>query len=208
MASPRTLYPQEVDDFESQPEIRCINVSPFTCKLEIGTVPGSRPRRHKLEPGAGVYLQAGYAEPYLTEVGKTVRPIVESLTEREAWPGVRDYDKDDKLVWIRKPGPRLPMVVAESRAAEVKAQWDAALAQRDAADTAPLRMTLQRADGSSVEVQADIERPRAARPVPMEDAEDQAAIGHDEPPPDHDDPLAPVLLPVAEPEAPKGRRGR
>ena len=37
------------------------------------------------------------------------------------------FDKDGKLVWIQQPGPRLPMVVAEDRTADVRAQWDAAM---------------------------------------------------------------------------------
>lgn len=196
-----TLEDDEFDAAsEERSEVRCINVSPYTARIEIATVPGSKPRRHRLDPGQGVYLQHGYTVTFIGAGGRDVRPTIESLTEREAWPGRRDHDKDGKLVWLVKPGPRLPMVVAEDRAADVKAQWDAALRQREENQSAPLRLTLQRQDGQDVEVEADIapRRPKAkARPIV--DDEDQSGGPVDEPPPEHDDPIEPDPDPGVEP---------
>lgn len=191
--STRTVEDEDFDnEAEEQSEVRCINVSPFTARISIGTVAGSKPRRHRLEPGQGVYLQHGYTVEFVGSGGQPVRPTIESLTEREAWPGVRDYDKDNKIVWLTRPGPRLPMVVAEPRAREVKAQWEAAMKRHDEVQAGPLRLTLQRQDGVDVEVQADITpAPKRARPAPVVDDEDQVGGPIDEPPPDHDDPIDP-----------------
>lgn len=193
------------EEAEEQSEVRCINVSPFPARFEIATVPGSKPRRHKLSPGGSVYLQHGYTVPFLGASRKIVQPTIESLTEREAWPGKRGPDSDGKIVWQVKPGPRLPMVVSEDRAASVKAQWDAAMASKDEALNAPLRMTLQRADGTQVQVDAEIAPSpvplRGRKPVPVVDEEDQEGE-LDEPPPDIDDPIAPgEVAPVTLPKA-------
>lgn len=203
MGSPRSYggaqaTAHEDDDFDDAPEVRCINVSPYTARLELATTPGTKPRRHKLEPGQGVYLQHGYTVPFLSPTGATVRPTIEALSEREAWPGRRDYNADDKLVWLRKPGPRLPMIVPEDRAGEVKAQWAAAMAEQATADAAPLKLTLQRPDGREVQVEAEIEPVKARTKAAPAAADDDEVVAFDDPPPDHDEPLDAVQLPTAD----------
>lgn len=199
----RTQDEIEFDRDALSGEVRCVNVSPFAARFEIATVAGSNSRKYTLQPGQTVMLQRGYTQPFIGASRKEVQPTIESLTERESWPGVRGTDADGKIVWKVKPGPRLPMVVAENRADEAHARWDAAMADKDAAAVAPLRMTLQRTDGSSIEVEAAIEPVPLrgkARPV-IEDDEYQCGGPLDEPPPDHDDP-DPVTLPAATPAAP------
>ena len=225
---PRTTQQRSaVDDWdidaEESSEERCVNISPYVARLEFATVPGSKPRRHVVPPCGGLYVQRGYARPYTGSAGKEMPPTIFSLSEIEAWPGRREPDKDGKLVWVVQPGPRLPMVVPESEAKVWQKRWDTALAAKAEADKAPLRLTLQRTDGTEVQVQAEIAKPApAAARRAVEDDEDQMA-GGDEPPPEHDDPIpgddaAPVQLPpAAAPAVPppaiptraeaKGRRG-
>lgn len=199
-------FEEEFDrDSESGSEELCINVSPFTARIEFGTTPGTKPRKHTLAPGGRLYVQNGYALPHKSASGGMVRATIEAMTDREAWPGERGQDKDGKLVWVTKPGPTLPMVVHESRADEIRARWAAALAKREAEQAAPLRMTLERADGTQVQVQADIVTPRAPEARRgVVDEEDQTAGGDDPPPaPEHDDLIEPVvILPPVDPVIP------
>jgi hypothetical protein len=160
-------YAQESNERDAgeQQERQVVNVSPFVAKFQIGTMPGTRARRHELKPGEAMWLQAGYCDPFIGESLRPVRPTIESLTERHAWEGRNAWDKDGKPYWAVKPGPQLPMVVEVGKADEYRARWRDAMTQKEAADKAPLRMTLQRQDGTDVQVEAEIAPPpRVARP--------------------------------------------
>jgi hypothetical protein len=123
-------------DAEVQSEARVVNVTDDVVRFEIATQPGSKPRRYKLSPHgrteSAVFIQEPYTRPY-KGVGRGLIPAtIETLTEREAYPagplGPPGMDG------IRRPvydaGPRLPCVVHEERAAEVRALWVKAMAQR------------------------------------------------------------------------------
>ncbi len=197
-------YQETDDDREAgmQQERQVVNVSPFVARFEIGTMPGTRSRRHELKPGETMYLQAGYCDSFIGESLRPVRATIESLTERHAWEGRNAWDKDGKPYWAVKPGPQLPMVVEVSKADEFCGKWRAAMAQKEAADKAPLRMTLQRQDGTDVEVEAEIApAPRAARPAVVDGIE-QDAPHVIEPPPDDDLPVASAAAPPAQPQPP------
>lgn len=159
-------------------EARVVNVSPFTARFEIGTTPGNDPRFYTLKPGESVHIQRGYAFEFMGASRKPVQPIIESLTERAAYPG----------------GPSLPMVVIDSKANEVKAAWAAAMKRANMAPE-PVKVMVPRADGG--EPMEMMVQP----PVPMRrqitDDEDQDAGPIDEPPPDHNDP-EPVTVGAAE----------
>lgn len=214
----------DFDEFEieaqSNREMNVLNVSPYRARIEIATVPGTRPRRFMLEPGESMYLQHGYCVPFLTATRKEAPPWIETHTEIEAWPGERYYDANDsKYKWRVSPGPRLPQVVSEDRARAVAVQWEQALAQRDRDATAPLKLRFERTDGTKVEVEADVDpvpmRGRAAAAPPVIDEEDQSAPGNDEPPPDDDTPPEPEIpvvsasgaVTTAAPDKPERRRG-
>lgn len=197
-AAPARRFDDEFEDFDRQAEnyseAPVTNVSPYVARFQIATVPGSSPRNYKLDPGQTMNVQRGYTAAFVGASMRTVRPTIESMTEREAWPGKRGLDKDGKVIWLRHPGPRLPMVVSDERVGEVSDLWSQAIEQRAANDTAPLRMTLQRTDGSEVEVEADVERtppipPQRGKAAPkVDDDEDQIGGPIDPPPPEHDDP--------------------
>lgn len=182
---PRSLNPS-IEDFDRDAaqlsEARCINVSPFTARIEIGTTPGSPPRRHKIGPGQSMHLPIGYCSEFTGSGRQPVRATIESLTEREVYP----------------KGPRLPMVVHEERAAEIAAKWREAL---DSAQKKPdlVEVSIPTADGaepiktmiappSNAPDASTIEALRAALP-PGPDEEDQSGGPVDEPPPDHNDPI-------------------
>lgn len=192
---------QEIDERDTglQQERQVINVSPFVAVFHIGTMPGTRARRHELKPGETLWLQAGYCDSFIGESLRPVRATIESLTERHAWEGRNAWDKDGKPYWAVKPGPQLPMVVEVSKADEYRAKWKAAMAAKDEADRAPLRMTLQRQDGTDVEVQAEIAPARTSRPVVVGGIEQDTPHVIEEPPPDDD---LPVMAP-APPTAPQ-----
>lgn len=192
---------QEIDDRDRdaglQQERQVVNVSPFVARFEIGTMPGTRSRRHELKPGETLWLQAGYCDSFVGESLRPVRATIESLTERHAWEGRNAWDKDGKPYWAVKPGPQLPMVVEVSKADEYRAKWRAAMAAKDEADKAPLRMTLQRQDGTDVEVQAEIQpAPRVSRPPVVGGIEQDAPHLIEEPPPDDDLPVMASAPPV------------
>ncbi|HSR79089.1 MAG TPA: hypothetical protein VLN57_21125 [Xanthobacteraceae bacterium] len=210
MAYAQQEYDAERDDGLAA-EVQVVNVSPFVARFEIGTMPGTRGRKTELKPGETMYLQAGYCQDFIGESLRPVRATIESLTERHAWEGRNAWDKDGKPYWAVKPGPQLPMVVTAAKAPEMRARWAAAIAQHKADENAPLRMTLQRQDGTDVEVQAEIApAPRRAAPVMQGGIEAADPVVIDEPPPDHNDPLdLPVATapPQAPPSIPK-RGGR
>lgn len=192
---------QESDDDRGeaglQQERQVINVSPFVAKFKIGTMPGTRARQHELKPGETLWLQAGYCDSFIGESLRPVRATIESLTERHAWEGRNAWDKDGKPYWAVKPGPQLPMVVEISKADEYRAKWRAAMVQKAAADNAPLVMTLQRQDGTDVQVQAEISpTPRAAKPVVVGGIEQDTPHVIEEPPPDDDLPMATSAAPA------------
>jgi hypothetical protein len=151
-----------------------VNVSPFTARFEIGTTPGNDPRFYTLKPGEGVHVQHGYAHEFLGASRQPVRPIIESLTERQAYPG----------------GPSLPMVVINTKADEAKAAWDAAMKRANQAP-ASIKVSIPRADGGDpVEMHLQPEHvPMRGKPV-VDDDEDQDAGPIDEPPPEHNEPEA------------------
>lgn len=191
-------------DAEANTEQRVVNVSPFPARIEIATNPGTKPRRFKLMPGGSMFLQQGYCVPFMSVTQREVAAWIETHTEREAWPGVRMFDaNNNKWVWKIPPGPRLPMVVHEDRADEFKERWARAMTDKAEAQTAPLRLTLQRQDGIPVDVEATVEPPvplRRAAPPPPVDEEDQTA-GGDEPPPDDNEPPPPEIPTVTIPAA-------
>lgn len=191
---------QESDDRGEaglQQERQVVNVSPFVAKFKIGTMPGTRARQHELKPGETLWLQAGYCDDFVGESLRPVRATIESLTERHAWEGRNAWDKDGKPYWAVKPGPQLPMVVEISKADEYRAKWRAAMVQKAAADNAPLVMTLQRQDGTDVQVQAEISpTPRAAKPSVVNGIEQDTPHVMDEPPPDDDLPVMTSAAPT------------
>jgi hypothetical protein len=153
-------------------DVRVVNVSPFDARFEIATVPGSPPRMIRLKPGESTLLQRGYTVETQSMASKNYKlpPAIEVNTMREAWPGKRSI-KSGVETWHVQPGPRLPMVVSEFRAAEVKAQWEAAMMERSEAERAPMRLVMQRTDGTAVEVEAAVESVPAprAKAGPVED---------------------------------------
>lgn len=186
MSGPRTLsrYPDdEANDRDFEQNV--VNVSPHEARFEIGAGPGAQPRRYRLKPGQSVTIQSGYTKPFTGAGRQPVRATIESLTERQVYPG----------------GPSLPMVVHADRAAEVRAQWSAMIA-KGAAPPPPVKVMVPRADGGEpIEMTV---QPAAApileEPVPMrraapvvEDDEDQTGEPIDEPPPDHNDPEPPTV---------------
>jgi len=176
-------------------DVRVVNVSPFDARIEIATVPGSPPRMIRLAPGETTLLSRGYTvETRGASKHYMVPAAIEVNTTREAWPGRRSI-KEGKETWHTNPGPRLPQVVAESKADAVRAQWDQAMSQRAEAEKAPMRIVMQRTDGTSVEVEAAVEpAPRARAPV------DDGGIV---PIPDDDpDDMPPLVLPPMQPTAP------
>lgn len=197
---------ETIDDREAglQEERQVVNVSPFVAKFSIGTMPGTRARRHELKPGETLWLQAGYCGDFIGESLRPVRATIESLTERHAWEGKNAWDKDGKPYWATKPGPQLPMVVEVSKAAEYRARWRAAMTQKEQADKAPLRMTLQRQDGTDVQVEAEIApAPRAAKPAVVDGIEQDTPHVIEEPPPDDDLPVMASAPPTQPPVIPK-----
>ncbi len=183
-----------------QQERQVVNVSPFVAKFKIGTMPGTRARAHELKPGETLWLQAGYCDDFVGESLRPVRATIESLTERHAWEGRNAWDKDGKPYWAVKPGPQLPMVVEVSKADEYRAKWRAAMTQKEAADKAPLVMTLQRQDGTDVQVQAEISpTPRVVKPAVVDGIEQDTPHVIEEPPPDDDLPMAPAAGPPQPP---------
>lgn len=196
---------ESIDDRDAglQQERQVINVSPFVARFEIGTMPGTRARRHELKPGEAMWIQAGYAEGFVGESLRPVRATIESLTERHAWEGKNAWDKDGKPYWAVKPGPQLPMVVDVSKADEYRAKWRQAMAQKEADDKAPLRMTLQRQDGTEVQVEAEVAPPPAATrrtPAVVGGVEQDEPHVLEEPPPD--DALPVATSAPAQPQAP------
>lgn len=197
-------YAQESNDRDAgeQQERQVINVSPFVAKFQIGTMPGTRARRHELKPGEAMWLQAGYCDPFIGESLRPVRATIESLTERHAWEGKNAWDKDGKPYWAVKPGPQLPMVVEVGKADEYRAKWRDAMTQKEQADKAPLRMTLQRQDGTDVQVEAEIAPPpRVVKPPVVGGFEQDAPHVIEEPPPDDDLPVM-ASAPPAQPQPP------
>jgi len=175
-------------------DVRVINVSPFDARFEIATVPGSPARMIKLRPGESTLLQRGYTISTQSMASKNhkIDPVIEQLTTREAWQGQRSI-KAGIETWHVLPGPRLPMVVGEHKADTVKAQWAAALAQQAAAEHAPMRLVMQRTDGSHVEVEATVEpAPAPRKAAPADDGGVQQI-------PDDDPEDAPPTLPPSTP---------
>lgn len=186
-------YGDEFDrDAEEQSEALVVNVSPWPARFEIATVPGSKPRRYKLESGKSVSLQLGYTTSFIGASRQPVRPTIESLTEIEVYPR----------------GPKLPMVVHIDRASEMRAKWEHELA-KGAKPPEPMKVSLPSADGGEplemlvTPAGAPMAHREVPKMAPMDDVEDQDGP-IDDPPPDHNDPIEPVTLPVAD----KGIKGK
>lgn len=174
-------------------DVTCINVSPFTARIEIATQPGSAPRYVRVDPGQSTNIPHGYTIETPGAGRYPVPPAIESLTMREAWPAGRRMMDGRDNPFMSPAGPRLPMVVAEDRAATVKAQWDAALANKADVVNAPLKMTLTRNDGSRVEVDAEIVDAAPVKRAPDPDSM-TVAIPDDDP-----DNLPPAVIPTTAP---------
>lgn len=206
--------------FQARTEVEVVNVSPFNAPIEIGGTPGSPPRRHMLKPGERVHIPLGYAHPYTSPARKEVPATIETMTMREAWPGKRT-EGPNGYVWDLHPGPRLPMVVRLDRANEVRAQWDAAMEAKRAAQTAPMKLQLKRADGTVAEAEVAIDAPpeprfrdapatKATAPARVEEVDDYDATPFD---PDPDDGTVPAVGPPPVAPAPgnaepKGKKGK
>ncbi|HUS27601.1 MAG TPA: hypothetical protein VMZ53_03810 [Kofleriaceae bacterium] len=172
-----------------QSEARVINVSPHVARFQIATTPGSQPRRYKLGPGESIHIQIGYTQSFQGAGRQPVRATIESLTEREVW----------------NKGPTLPMVVHESRAAEMRSRWQEMIA-RGAEPPKPMDVYLPSADGGEP-VKMTVQPAAAVTPAQVaaassrlpafDDDEDQSAAALDEPPPDHNEPLEAVTVPAA-----------
>lgn len=186
MASARSNARTESErDFDRDSEgghVTVVNVSPFPARFEIGTMPGTPPRKIKLEPGEQTQIQRGYAIPTISINRQPQAATIEALTAREAWPGQRSI-KAGLETWHRMPGPQIPMVVHVDRATDVKAQWDEAMFRKLDQETAPPRIVMQRSDGTQFEVEATIEpariTPTSAAPVgafPLGDESEPAVI--------------------------------
>lgn len=175
-------------------ETEVINVSPFNAPVEIDGTPGSPPRRYMLKPGERVPIPSGYAHPFLSPTRQEVQPTIERKTMREAWPGKRREIAGGGFEWDIHPGPRLPMVVRLERAEEVRAQWDAAMEQRRAAQAGPLKLTLKRADGTTAEAELAVAEPEpkfrdlssSKAAAPRGDEVEDLAAGPFDPDPDAD----------------------
>jgi len=195
-------------------DVEIVNVSPFTWRHEIATNAGSPPRQIRLAPGETARIQRGYTVESPGAGSKPVPPALDSMSAREAWPGIRAPDKDGKLQWLTQPGPSLPMVVTQERAAAMRERWDRAQATKKNLDAAPLRLNLTRQDGTEVAVDAVVDeapRPRAQQAAPIPGGVDDATIPIPEGDPDDMDDEIPSLPPAApvpsKPEPPK-RNGK
>jgi hypothetical protein len=106
----------EDDDAIDYSESTVVNVTDEIVSFTVATTPGSKARRYRLAPygknGDRINLQDGYAKPYPGAGRYMCPPIVERRTMRHVYPGSEE---------------RLPMVVHEDRAAEVRAKWLAAV---------------------------------------------------------------------------------
>lgn len=213
------MYTHQQDQWDreaaEQAEAFVVNVTDEVARFEIAGHPGTRPRKYALAPfgkrlenGSGdrVSLQFGYALPYKGAGPNLIRATIETLTEREVYPGIPGpIDEHGKRTWRLQPGPRLPMVVHVDKAEQARAAWLSALAMRSEIMTAAPKILLHTADGSVLEAEAvrtpapvpeSGSAPRAqARTVePVEDVEDQSG-GMMEPDPD----LEAVTVPAADP---------
>lgn len=192
----RTLsrYSEDFDrDAAMTSEARVVNVSPHTARFEIATTPGAQPRRYKLASGDSVHIQSGYTHSFTGAGRQPVRATIESLTEMQVWRG----------------GPTLPMVVHESRAAEMRGRWMEMLA-KGAEPPKPIDVMLPSADGGepikmTVQPSAPVAPQPTTRAPIVDDDEDQAGA-LDEPPPDHNEPLEAVAVPSVAESKRKGTR--
>jgi len=201
-----TTFDEFDRDAEETSEARVVNVTDNPVRFEIAAAAGSKPRRYKLGPygsaNASIHIEAGYTQPFKGVGRGMVRATIESLTEREAYPG----------------GPRLPAVVHESRVDVVRAAWAAAMANKGKIPTT--MVILPRVDGGDP-IHAAIASPEAvaadavaraskpAPPPPVEDVEDQS--GPIDPDPDADLPALddlPVVAADPEPTPTRAKGGR
>lgn len=167
----------EDDDFDRDAdadlhsEERVVNITDEVVRFEIGTQPGSKPRRYRLaaygRADSGVSIQAGYAHEY-KGVGRGMIPAtIETLTEREVYPQgpIGAVGLDGVARPIYPAGPRLPRVVREDKAEEARAAWKAGLqAGADARHIAGLPpLASARAEATPLERPARVrEQPIAA----------------------------------------------
>lgn len=187
----RTLsrYKDDFDrDAELNSEARVVNVSPHIARFEIATTPGAAPRRYKLGPGQSTHLQVGYTRGFVGAGRRPVRATIESLTERQVYPG---------------SSRTLPMVVHEERASEVAERWRAELA-RGVEAPKPVEVMMPSADGGEpikmmvqpAPLATPAQAAAGAAALPAIDDEDQDGGEPEEPPPDHDEPLEAIATPV------------
>jgi len=149
--TPYGLEPAE--DALDYSEARVVNITDEEVKFTIATTPGAKPRRYTLapfgKPGCDVHLQEGYTKPYRGAGRKMIRPIIESRTLREPFPGARlDNSPDPKEA---RPHT-LPMVVHEDNAKAARKAWLAAMAK--APKRAPQPAELD--DDDELDDQADV----------------------------------------------------
>ncbi len=158
------------DDASEYSEALVVNISNEEVIFKIATTPGSKARRYRLAPygqaGSSVHLQDGYTKEYKGAGREVIKPIIEALTRREAYPG----------------GPSLALVVHEEKAPAARRAWLAAFEKREA--------DIAKAQSIELKVSPDQLRaalPKAAKAAPVV-AED---FGNDEIEPPHpdDDPI-------------------
>lgn len=174
-----------------KPPVRCVNVSDRVAQFEIPSAPGTPPQRFSVKPNDVVSIPHGYGIEFMSAANKLMPPTIESITGIEVWAGKRGKDKLGQVVWITMPGKVLPQVVPTARADMWREKWQEELAARDARTAAPMRLTLQRDDGTEVEVEADVKSTPKAKPMP-------GAFLSGSPPADGDDDMDEVVLPSAE----------
>lgn len=175
-----------------KPPVRCVNVSDRVAQFEIPSAPGTPAQQFLVQPNQVVSIPHGYAIEFMSTANKLMPPTIESITGIEVWPGKRGKDKTGQIVWITMPGRVLPQVVPVTRADMWRGKWQEELAARDARTAQPMRLTLQRDDGTEVEVEAEVKPVPKPKPMP-------GAFASGSPPADgEDDDMDEVVLPSAD----------
>lgn len=175
-----------------KPPVRCVNVSDRVAQFEIPSAPGTPPQQFTVQPNAVVSIPNGYGIEFMSAANKLLPPTIESITGIEVWAGKRGKDRLGQVVWITMPGRVLPQVVPTSRADMWREKWQEELAARDARTAAPMRLTLQRDDGTEVEVEADVKAAPKAKPM------SGAFLSGSPPAAGEDDDMDEVVLPSAD----------
>lgn len=110
--SASNAYGRELDDDAiDYSESEVVNVTDEDVQFTIATHPGSKPRRYTLapfgQPKCAIHIEDGYTRP-CSGAGRALRkPIIESKTMREVFPG----------------GKSLPMVVHHEQARDARKRW-------------------------------------------------------------------------------------